>query len=207
MALSRSFLKALGIEPEKVDQIISAHTETVDGLKAEAEKYKEEAAKVPGLQKKVEGLEKSNSDGTTTYKEKYEKEHQEFENFKTQQKIHAAKEKSKASYRALLKEAGVSDKHIDAVLKASDTSQIEYDEDGKVKDSEKLIDGIKKEWGDFIVNVKKKGVDTPDPPKGDDGNGSPDDEYAKKYVDSLYSNMYGVAPGADGDNGTNGGAK
>ncbi len=34
MALTRKFLKALEIEGDKADQIIEAHTETLDGLKA-----------------------------------------------------------------------------------------------------------------------------------------------------------------------------
>ena len=50
MALTRKFLKALGIEDEKVDEIISAHTETVDALKAERDGYKADAEKLPGVQ-------------------------------------------------------------------------------------------------------------------------------------------------------------
>ena len=33
MSLTRRFLKAMGIEDEKVDQIIEAHSGTVDALK------------------------------------------------------------------------------------------------------------------------------------------------------------------------------
>jgi hypothetical protein len=33
MALTRKMLKAMGIEEEKIEQIIEAHAETVDGLK------------------------------------------------------------------------------------------------------------------------------------------------------------------------------
>ena len=43
MALTRKCLSALGIEAEKIDEIISAHTETVDGLKDEIAKYKGDA--------------------------------------------------------------------------------------------------------------------------------------------------------------------
>ena len=35
----------MGIEEEKIDQIIDAHSETVDALKAERDGYKEDAAK------------------------------------------------------------------------------------------------------------------------------------------------------------------
>ena len=33
MALTRRALKAMGIEDEKIDEIITMHTDTVDGLK------------------------------------------------------------------------------------------------------------------------------------------------------------------------------
>ena len=42
MALTRKFLAAFGIEADKVDQIIEAHVETVDGLKKEIADLKEQ---------------------------------------------------------------------------------------------------------------------------------------------------------------------
>ena len=42
MALSRKFLSALGIEADKIDQIIEAHTDSLEGIKAERDKYKEQ---------------------------------------------------------------------------------------------------------------------------------------------------------------------
>ena len=43
MSLTRKMLKAMGIEEEKIDQIIEAHSETVDSLKADRDTYKEDA--------------------------------------------------------------------------------------------------------------------------------------------------------------------
>ena len=40
MSLTRKMLKAMGIEDEKIDQIIEAHTETVDALKEQRDGYK-----------------------------------------------------------------------------------------------------------------------------------------------------------------------
>ena len=45
MALTRKFLEALGIEQAKIDEIISAHTEVTDALKADRDSYKEKAEK------------------------------------------------------------------------------------------------------------------------------------------------------------------
>ena len=54
MALTRRALKAMGIEDEKIDEIITMHTETVDGLKADVAKYKADAETLPGIQKQLE---------------------------------------------------------------------------------------------------------------------------------------------------------
>ena len=54
MALTRRALKAMGIEDEKIDEIINMHTETVDGLKADVAKYKADAETLPGIQKQLE---------------------------------------------------------------------------------------------------------------------------------------------------------
>ena len=43
MALTRKFLSALGIEEDKVDEIIKAHTETVDALKEQRDELKADA--------------------------------------------------------------------------------------------------------------------------------------------------------------------
>ena len=39
MALTRKLLKGMGLTDEQVDTIIEAHTDTVDGLKADVSKY------------------------------------------------------------------------------------------------------------------------------------------------------------------------
>ena len=54
MALTRKLLSALGIEADKVEQIIEAHTETVDGLKQQIAQYKSDAEKLPEVQKQLD---------------------------------------------------------------------------------------------------------------------------------------------------------
>lgn len=62
MSITRKFLKAMGIEDDKIEQIIDAHTETVDGLKADVDKYREDALKLPDVQKELNDL-KAAGDG------------------------------------------------------------------------------------------------------------------------------------------------
>ena len=63
MALSRKMLSAMGIEAEKIEQIIEAHTETVSGLKDQITKLedslaqaKDAAGKNADVQKELDAL-------------------------------------------------------------------------------------------------------------------------------------------------------
>lgn len=167
MALSRKFLSAMGIEDDKVDQIIEAHTDTVNGLKDEIEKYKADAEKLPEVQKELKKLQDdADANGRDPYKVKYEAMKEEFESYKKDVETKETKAKKDAAYKALLKEAGVSEKRIDAVLKVSDIDSLEFDEEGKVVNQKDLIKTIKSEWSDFIVKEGEKGADVSTPPAG-----------------------------------------
>ena len=45
MALTRRMLKAMGIEDEKIDQIIEEHAESVNALTTQSDEFKEAAGK------------------------------------------------------------------------------------------------------------------------------------------------------------------
>lgn len=165
MSLTRRALKAMGISDEQVDEIIAAHTETVDALKEQRDAYKADAEKLADVQKQ---LDKATADledaGKDAYKVKYEALKEEFEGYKTEQtkkESHAAKEKA---YRALLQEAGVSEKRLESVLKVSDVDSVELDDKGAIKGADKLTESIKSEWADFIATTETRGAQTANPP-------------------------------------------
>lgn len=175
MALTRKFLKALGIEDEKIDQIIEAHTDSTDALKADRDKYKEEAEKITAVQKDLDDANaelekwKKDAEDAGSYKEKYEKEHEDFENFKKGIEADKAKAVKVEAYKGLLKKAGVNEKRIDAIVKVSAVDDIDLDSKGEIKDSDKLIENIKSEWSEFIVTTKTEGAGTETPPKNTGG--------------------------------------
>lgn len=181
MALTRKLLSALGIEAEKIDQIIDAHTATVDGLKDELAKVKADADKLPVVQKELDELKAvAEKDGKDPFKVKYEALKEDFENYKKEVTAKETKASKNSAYRDLLKEAGVSEKRIDAVLKVSDVDSVELDKDGKIKGADKLLESIKTEWADFITSEGTKGVDTPKPPASTGGEIKSRDEIYKK---------------------------
>ena len=165
MALTRKMLKAMGIEDEKVEQIIEAHTETVTALKDERDAFKADAEKLPAVQKELDEL-KATDNKEDTYKVKYDALKEEFDSFKKEQSEKELRVKKEQAYKVLLQEAGVSEKRVDAVLKVSDIDSIELNEDGSVKDADSLKKGIETEWEDFIVRKETQGTQTPTPPQG-----------------------------------------
>jgi hypothetical protein len=175
MALTRKFLKAIGIEEDKIEQIIEAHTDVTDALKEARDKYKDEAEKLPVTEKERDDAIKERDalqkkvDENESYKEKYEKEHQDFEDFK--KSVDADKEKAAKvnAYKALLKKAGVSDKRHDAILKLTDVSDIKLNDKGEIEGADKIVESIKKDWSEFIVTESTKGADTEEPPENNGG--------------------------------------
>lgn len=156
-------LKAMGIEDEKIDQIIDAHSETVDALKADRDAYKEDAAKLAAVQKELDELKAKGDDG---YKAKYEAEKAAHDALKADI---AAKETKKAktdAYRELLKGANIDEKRIATILRAEAPTidKIELDADGKIKNAEQYTESIKSDWADFIVTRSAKGANTATPP-------------------------------------------
>ena len=170
MALTRKMLKAMGIEDEKIDQIIDAHTETVDGLKADIEKYRTDAEKLPGVQKELEtaqaGLEAGKKD---SWKVKYAAIKEEFEGYKSEQTKKETRAAKESAYRNLLKATGINEKRIESVLKVSDVDSLELDDKGAIKDAAKLTDSIKTEWADFISTTMTKGAESHTPPQINNG--------------------------------------
>jgi hypothetical protein len=153
-------LKAMNIEEEKIDQIIEAHTETVDGFKDKLNDYKEKAEKYDGVKKELDDL----KDGDNDWQKKYEKEHSDFEAYKNDVTAKETKRTKEHAIREFLKSAGVSEKRLDAVLKVTNLDDFELDKDGKIKDADKHTETVKTEWADFIETTSTQGANTANPP-------------------------------------------
>ena len=165
MALTRKFLEALGIEQAKIDEIISAHTEVTDSLKADRDSYKEKAEKYDEtkteLDKAKSELEKANKD---EYKTKYESLESEFNKYKTDIAEKEVKVKKEEAYKKMLKEIGVNEKSIDAIVKVKDLSSLKLDDKGNIVDVDTLKESEKKDWEGFIIKSEEERQDPNTPP-------------------------------------------
>lgn len=161
MALTRKALKAMGLTDEQVDSIIEMHGETVDGLKAERDGYKNDAGKLTDTLKRLEEAEKQlKENGKDSWKVKYDAIKEEFEGFKSETTRKATRAAKETAYRALLRENGVSDKRLDAVLRVTDLEKLEMNGD-QIKDRDKVSESIKTEWADFIPSVQERALTFP----------------------------------------------
>ena len=127
MALTRKFLKALGIEDDKIDEIVAAHGETVTALKAEIDEAKQGASGLDAVTKErdryksdLEALQKTSGDAA--------KVQAEYDAYKAQVERDKTAAKKGAALDAVLKKAGVERESFRAQLRKGwdmDTVELE----------------------------------------------------------------------------------
>ena len=167
MAVSRTLLEGMGLNANQISTIIEEHTNTINGLKADRDKYKADAEKLPGVQKELDDLKKAGGDWQTKYNDE-KKAHEDYRAEVERKEARAAKEKA---FRQICKAANISDKRIEAVVKASSSviDGMELDKDGKAKKAEELAENVKNEWSDFVVTTNTSGAQVEHPPANTGG--------------------------------------
>lgn len=177
MAVTRSFLKGMGLTDEQVSAIVEEHANTVDGLKKVRDEYKADAEKLAEVQKQLDDLKANNGDD---WKNKYDTLKKTFDDYKTETANRERSEKVRAAYTDLLKAANVDSKRIDAILKITDMSDKQLDDSGHLVDADKLAEGIRAEWGAFIQQTGTQGAKVETPPTSNTNAGmTKADIYAK----------------------------
>ena len=166
MSLTRKMLKAMGIEEEKIDQIIEAHSETVDSLKADRDTYKEDAEKLKTVQKELDDLKAKGDDG---WKEKHDKLKGEFDTYKKDVEAKETHSKKVEAYKAILRDANLSEKGIEKAIKYAEWDKIELEADGKLKGASDHIKAAKEEWAEYVTTTTTTGAKTSTPPANNGG--------------------------------------
>lgn len=171
MALTRKQLSAMGIEAEKIEQIIEAHTETVSGLKDQITKLendlaeaKGEAGKLTGVQKELDDLKAQVAEDAKAREGKdYDALKQQFDEYKAEVKRKAEHTAKENAYRTILKDAGIPERHHDKILKYSDVDGVELDDKGEIKTKKDILKAVKEEWSDHIPTEETQGVEVQHP--------------------------------------------
>lgn len=171
MALTRKMLKAMGIEEEKIDQIIEAHTETVDALKADRDSYKKDASALKEVQRELDDLKAKGDDG---WKEKHDKVKKEYEEYKSDVEGKQARETKEKATRAYFESAGITGKNLEIAMRGSRTEIDGLEMDGeKIKDTASLKALVDGDFASLVTTTTTRGASTTTPPTQTQGSSAP----------------------------------
>ena len=220
MSLTRRMLTAMGIESEKIDQIIEAHTESTEALKAKAEEEKakadevrEQAAKVPALEKEIEALKaadegdeweakyneaKAETDKLQGELDKLKGEkasvEEEFESFKQATEAEKANAEKLELYKGLLREIGLDEKRVEKAARLKPLDELTVEE-GALAGYEELKKAEAEEWAEFIPQSQgTHGQVVPTPQKGEPTGDGPDASISQALRE-RHERLYGKAEG------------
>ena len=158
----KSILSDGGMPQENLEHVASEicarHSTDLDAIKEERDNYKKDSETLASVQAELAALK---DDG---YKDRYEKEHAAFSEYKEQMAKEKAMSDKQSAYTALCKDAGLSEDGVKKAVKYADWDSMELDDNGKLKDSSKLIKSVKEEWSAYVQTNTQKGADTPTPP-------------------------------------------
>lgn len=152
------------ISSEKFSEVANAINNAVGKEFVDKKRYNERLTEIDTLKGEKQNAE-DKATGAEKWKTKYDALKDDFEAYKKDVSAKESKATRESAYKKLLKEAGVSEKRIDAVLKVSDVDSLEMEDDGSFKDSDKILESIKEEWSDFITTTETRGAKTATPPK------------------------------------------
>lgn len=162
MALTRRLLKGMGLTDEQMDTIIEAHTDTVDGLKADLAKYKTDAEQLPKVQRELDTLKAAGDGG---YQEKYEKVKKDFDDYKAEVSTKETKAAKEKAVRAYYESKGITGKSLDIAIRGSgaEIDALELDGD-KIKDTSALDELVKGTFSGLVSTTETRGAQTSNPP-------------------------------------------
>ena len=167
MALTRKMLKAMGIEDEKIDQIIEAHSETVDGLKDKLKAAEEKSSKLDSVEKELNDLKANNGDD---YKAKYEKEHSDFEAYKKDVVAKETKAAKEAAVKAYFENKNITGTNLAIAMRRARDEIAGIELDGtSIKDTSALDALVSGEFAGLVVTTTKQGAATATPPTNTGG--------------------------------------
>jgi hypothetical protein len=166
--LKRIFEAAdLEVPKDVITSLCELHTSSADGASesvrslqqrlADAERERDEyKARVP-----MDGAE-------TVDKAVYDKLNGEFEAYKKDVEAKETRAAKERAYRAILADAGLTDKGIEKAVKYADWDSMDQDGDS-LKNPKELIKAAKEEWAEYVSTTVVRGANTATPPANNGG--------------------------------------
>ena len=169
-AALRKIFEGAEIEVPKdvLGQICDLHTSSMDGL---PETIKELKGKLKVAEQERDAAKaKVPADGEETIsKAEYDKLKDEFDQYKNDVQEKETKAAKEAAYRAILKDANLSEEGIEKAIKYAEWDKIELGEDGKLKGANDHIKAVREEWAEYVTTTTTTGARTSTPPANNGG--------------------------------------
>lgn len=175
MALTRNFLKSMGLTDEQVNAVIENHTETVEGLKKERDGYKAAAEKVEELTNQLaEANQKIEASGDAAKVQK------DFDEYKAAVEAEKTEANKRSAMDVLLKDkVGIArDSARKLILDAMKLETYNLGKDGQFEDADGIVADMKERHAEWIGEAEIKGIDTIAPPTGKN---DPEDAFLKGF--------------------------
>lgn len=169
-AALRKIFEGAEIEVPKdvLGQICDLHTSSMDGL---PETIKELKGKLKVAEQERDAAKaKVPVDGEETIsKVEYDKLKGEFDQYKNDVQEKETHNKKVEAYKAILKDANLSEKGIEKAVKYADWDKIELDAEGKLKGANDHIKAVREEWAEYVTTTTTTGARTSTPPANNGG--------------------------------------
>lgn len=157
MAFTRKFLTAMGIESEKVDEIMAAHVEVTDALKAQINDSKDEADKLTKVQEELDKLKASQKEQAEKLsaaekerdeiKGKYDTATADLDKIKAENAERETDEKCRKALADFLHEQKYSDFAVKNITRNGFHKSVQFGEDGKPTNLDEILKTIQADEG------------------------------------------------------------
>ena len=165
--MKRAELEALlqGVENAKeiIDKIMAINGTDIEALKSAKEKAEAERKE---LETKLSEYAEFTPEKVEAFKAFNPEEFEALKKFKTDTETAAVMAKKESAVMALLSGKNINEKAAKLILKAERDriASLELDEGGKVKDAEKFIEPLAKEYAEFATKTEQGGAQAATPP-------------------------------------------
>lgn len=185
MALNKAFLTKLGVDKDIIGDIMDEHGEVVSIWKAKVEEYKEDAEKLPTIQKELDELKttyeadkkefeklKAEAEKENPFEKKYNSIKAEYDKYKADVEAKETKTAKENAVKAYLESKNIKGNNLKLAMKAAkdEINAVEI-ADGKIKDTAALDTLIQGDFSGLVSTEKIVGATIATPPQNTGGNG------------------------------------
>lgn len=181
MAFTRKFLTAMGIESEKVDEIMAAHVEVTDALKAQINDSKDEADKLAKVQAELDKLKASQKEQAEKLsaaekerdeiKGKYDTAAADLDKIKAENAERETDEKCRKALADFLHEQKFSDFAVKNITGNGVHKSVQFGDDGKPANLDEILKTIQDDerYSGFVPKISETSHTPATPPQNTGG--------------------------------------